>query len=231
MIASRQLSFYSDKMVLAMHLDAPTVTFSQGAVPQPAQILCAWFGSAELRAPVEEPYRRLWFSPSEANDKGLARDFGQVVERALAGQLDDWSATLTGELALVLLCDQFTRNIYRGTSSAFAGDARAQQLALAVIQRGDHHRLGLYQRAFLGMPLEHGESEEMQQRSVAFFDQLRKVRWNSAEETAQADSFYQYAVAHRDVIDRFGRYPHRNAALGRVSRPEERQWLAQGGGF
>ena len=198
---------------------------------QPSDVLRFWFGSPKLDAPVDDRHRQLWFTQSEALDDQIEREFSHLVEAALEGKLEAWRESVTGELAMVLLTDQFTRNIYRGTNKAFAGDHIAQELALAVIERGDHRQLGLYQRAFLGMPLEHGESPEIQDRSVAYFDELRRAHLDGAEGAAQAENFYRYAVAHRDVIEEFGRYPHRNAALGRASTPAEQEWLAKGGGF
>ncbi|HEY8569852.1 DUF924 family protein, partial [Microbulbifer sp.] len=100
-----------------------------------------------------------------------------------------------------------------------------------VIERGDDAQLGLFQRAFLGMPLEHAESEHMQRRSVDYFNRLRMDYLDGASGAAKAESFYQYALAHQKVIDEFGRYPHRNAPLGRESTTAEQAWLQQGGGF
>lgn len=198
---------------------------------QPADVLTFWFGSAQLDAPVAAGYRRLWFKSDEQLDRRIEEAFGPLVESALAGELNGWRQSLAGELALILLCDQFTRNIYRGTARAFAGDALAAEIAQEVVERGDETRLGLHQRAFVGMPLEHGESAEMQVRSVAFFEQLRRSYLDGAEGAAQAQDFYRYALAHQQVIEEFGRYPHRNAALGRESTPAEQQWLEHRGGF
>ncbi len=213
-------------------MDAPAAKKIQGSpMTQPADVLRFWFGSEHLDAPVADSHRQLWFTRDETLDQKIEEEFGPAVEAALAGELGDWRTSLAGELALVLLCDQFTRNIYRGTPRAFAGDPLAREVAMAVIGRGDDNLLGLYQRAFLGMPLEHGESLEMQQRSIEFFDRLRKSHLDGAEGAAQAENFYQYALAHREVIEEFGRYPHRNEALGRASTPAEQAWLEKGGGF
>lgn len=198
---------------------------------QPAEVLKFWFGSTQLDATVEPLYRQRWFTRSDAFDNRIEEDFGPRVEAALAGELGDWRGSPGGELALILLCDQFTRNIYRGSQRAFAGDPLARELAQATIERGDDQKMGLYQRAFLGMPLEHGESPQMQARSVAYFERLRRDYPDGAEGAAEAERFYQYALAHRKVIEEFGRYPHRNAALGRDSTPDEQRWLEQGGGF
>lgn len=196
-----------------------------------AEILTFWFGSAELDAPVDGGRTRLWFSRSDTFDREIDERFGADVEAALAGDLDSWRGKPASELALILLCDQFTRNIYRGTTRAFAGDALALETALAVIERGDDCKMGLYQRAFLGIPLEHSEAPGIQQRSVAYFERLRNNYLNGAEGAAAAESFYEYALAHQQVIDDFGRYPHRNDILGRPSTDAEQHWLDQGGGF
>ncbi|WP_193164828.1 DUF924 family protein [Microbulbifer hainanensis] len=198
---------------------------------KPAEVLKFWFGTDALNAPVDPAYRQRWFGGDEMFDRQIEEAFGPLVESALAGALQEWRQTLAGELALVLVCDQFTRNIYRGTRRAFAGDPLAAEVALAVVERGDDTRLGLHQRAFLGMPLEHGESAEMQARSLDYFDRLRRSHLDGAEGAAEAENFYKYAVAHQKVIEAFGRYPHRNAALGRESTPAEQHWLDQGGGF
>lgn len=197
----------------------------------PSEVLKFWFGTDQLEAPADELHQKLWFTRDETFDNEIEERFGHLVESAIAGELHEWRSSVPGELALVLLCDQFTRNVYRDTARAFAGDPLALDVALAVIERGDDRGLGLFQRAFLGMPLEHAESEEMQQRSVAYFNRLRMDYLNGAIGAAQAESFYQYALAHQKVIDEFGRYPHRNASLGRESTAAEHAWLEQGGGF
>ncbi|GAA5524460.1 hypothetical protein Maes01_01017 [Microbulbifer aestuariivivens] len=216
---------------------------------QPAEVLKFWFGSEQLQATSDKSLRQRWFARSEAFDSEIEQRFGHLVESALAGKLNDWRDTLMGELALVLVCDQFTRNIYRGTARAFAGDALALEVALAAIDRGDDRKLGLSQRAFLGLPLEHDERAQIQRRSVDYFKRLRDdyvaittdcttagssdatTDASQSAQAAQTESFYQYALAHQKVIDEFGRFPHRNAALGRATTAAEQAWLNQGGGF
>jgi len=200
-------------------------------MPEPKEILTFWFGRPQLDAVPDDRHRQRWFAGGRGFDQKIDEYFGDVVEAALGGGLDQWRQSLEGEMALVLVCDQFTRNIYRDTSRAFAGDPLALEVALAVMARGDDAQMGLYQRAFLGMPLEHSENPEMQRRSVDYFNRLRMDYLNGAEGAAQAENFYQYALAHREVIAEFGRYPHRNQALGRESTPAEQKWLEQGGGF
>ncbi|SHE74547.1 Uncharacterized conserved protein, DUF924 family [Microbulbifer donghaiensis] len=200
-------------------------------MPAPKEILTFWFGQPQLDAVPDDNHRQRWFAGGEELDRKIEKYFDSTVEAALDGDLAQWRETLEGELALVLVCDQFTRNIYRDSDRAYAGDPLALDVALSIIGRGDDREMGLYQRAFLGMPLEHSEEAAMQKRSVDYFNQLRLDYLDGAEGAAQAENFYQYAVAHRKVIDEFGRYPHRNAALGRESTPDEQKWLDQGGGF
>lgn len=197
----------------------------------PKEILTFWFGHPQLDTTPGEPYRQRWFASSREFDQTITDLFGDTVKAALNGKLSHWQQTLEGQMALVLVCDQFTRNIYRGNSLSFAGDPQALRIALDVIERGDDCRMGLCQRAFLGMPLEHSEAPDIQKRSVDYFRRLRADYPDGTEEAALAENFYQYALAHQRVIEQFGRYPHRNSALGRESTPEEQHWLEQGGGF
>ena len=197
--------------------------------PRASEVLDFWFGapgSAEHGRP-----RALWFSKSDALDAEIRSRFGTAIEDALRGALDRWAddrpASVTpaldrphATLALILLLDQFTRNAFRDTPRAFAGDARALSLAQRLVERGDDRRLSLHERQFAYLPFEHAESLPMQDRSVALFTQLA------------ADGLPEpldWAIKHRDVILRFGRYPHRNAILGRASTAEELAFLAQPG--
>lgn len=202
----------------------------------PAAPIEFWFGSVDLHHPPPEPLRKRWFQRSDRFDEEIRSRFGTAVELALNGQLADWRDTLVGQLGLILLCDQFTRNIYRGSAKAFAGDAQALEISQALVRDNAHTQLGLHQRAFAGMPLEHSELAEVQNQSVAYFDQIqRDYAANSPDSTEKdakaATEYYRFAVAHQNVIQQFGRYPHRNQALGRQSTPEEQDWLDNGGGF
>jgi uncharacterized protein (DUF924 family) len=146
--------------------------------------------------------------------------FGALIESALRGECDAWSATPRGALAQIVLLDQFTRNVFRDTPRAFAGDARALAVAQALVDSGHDRALSLHERWFVYLPFEHAESLPLQDRSVALFTQL-------AANGLVAP--LAWAVKHRDVIARFGRFPHRNAILGRASSPEEESFLAQPG--
>ncbi|MFV8783739.1 DUF924 family protein [Microbulbifer sp. SA54] len=193
-------------------------------------VLSFWFGGAALDQTPPTALRKRWFSGDKAFDEEIRRQFGHVVEVALSRGMPDWGDTLQAQLALVLLCDQFTRNIYRGSALAFAGDPRALATSQAIVGHSDLSALGLHQRAFFGMPLEHSESPEVQAQSVAYFQRLMED-YEGTPESQLARSYFQFAVKHRDVINAFGRFPHRNTALGRTSTADEQRWLSAGGGF
>lgn len=190
------------------------------AAPGPAHVREFWFG--------EPPYaaRAEWFRKDDAFDEQIRHRFGVQIDAAVKGRLPPaWDADTPGRLAQLLLLDQFTRNVHRGQAAAFAGDARALALARAMVERGEDRSLPPLQRWFVYLPFEHAEDLAEQDRSVALFETL------AAEEPALADAL-DYARRHRDVIVRFGRFPHRNAALGRESTPEEAAYLQQpGAGF
>lgn len=181
-------------------------------------ILDFWFGrpgTAEYGTT-----RDFWFRKDPALDAELRARFGATVETALAGGLEDWSAPRPA-LARILLLDQLTRNIFRDTPRAFAGDALALSLAEKAIGRGADRSLASVERWFMYMPFVHAESSEAQARGVSLFRRLR-------DETGLADPL-PWAQRHADVILRFGRFPHRNAILGRASTPEEIAFLATPG--
>lgn len=189
------------------------------------EILAFWFPDDDN----DEAAVRRWFTRDEAFDEAIRTRFGTWVERALAGELEEWSATPRGRLAQILLLDQFTRNLFRGSPRTFAGDARARALTLDGIDRGDDVALPPAQRVFFYLPLEHAEDPALQERSVALFEQLAHEAPQA--ERARYDNFADYARGHRDAIARFGRFPHRNAVLGRATTPDEQAYLDAGGGF
>jgi uncharacterized protein (DUF924 family) len=172
------------------------------------EILSFWFSGRV------EP---LWFSSEPALDAELRERFGTLVSAAFAGELDDWLETPEGALALVILLDQFPRNIYRGTPAAFAADAKARDVAERALARGHDHQVEPARRMFFYLPFEHSEQLADQERSLALF-------------TALGDAeLLDYAVRHHEIIARFGRFPHRNAVLGRPSTLEEQAFLTQPG--
>lgn len=183
----------------------------------PQEILDFWFGapgSAEFGSS-----RAQWFRKDLAFDALIAQRFGATVNAALAGELRDWEATAAGSLARIVVLDQFTRNMFRETPRAFAGDPFALSTAQSILARGDDAMLLPVQRTFVYLPFEHAEDLALQQRSVALFSAL-------AAEHASLQGNLDYAIRHRDVIQRFGRFPHRNALLGRPSTAEELAFLA-----
>jgi len=165
-----------------------------------------------------------WFRKDAAFDAAIRARFAPVIERALAGGATEWDADLRGALARIVVLDQFTRNAFRDTPRAFAGDALAQQAALAMTESGRDRLLQPVERWFAYMPLEHAEDLTLQERSVGLFSALAK--------DAELGDILDYAERHRDIIARFGRFPHRNAILGRASTPDELEFLKQpGSGF
>jgi uncharacterized protein (DUF924 family) len=185
------------------------------------EILDFWFGRPD--APDYGKSRAAWFRKDAAFDVAVRSRFGGAIDTALAGGFVEW-ADPRGTVARVLLLDQFTRNSYRDTARSFAGDALALALAQHAIARNDDASLVPVERWFLYIPFEHAESMAAQEQSIELFARL-------AAETGLADPLV-WAERHAAVIRRFGRFPHRNAILGRTSTPEEVAFLATpGSGF
>jgi len=174
----------------------------------PADILNFWL--VEIKP-------KQWFVKDAHFDAEIAERFGASVRAALAGQLENWATTADGCVALILMLDQFTRNIYRDTPKAFAGDARALALSLECQKRGYLADADGDRRHFMLMPMMHSEDIAVQDASLPLF------KTHAGKNTAK------YAVRHRDIIARFGRFPHRNAILGRTSTPQEIVFLTQPG--
>lgn len=190
----------------------------------PQDVLDFWFlpaGSAGHGEP-----RAQWFRKDDAFDASIKQRFGALVEQAVAGGLRDWDELGPhGALARIVLLDQFTRNAYRGKPESFGGDALALAAAQQLVDTGDHLQLMPVQRWFAYLPFEHAEDARMQQQSVALFRAL-------AQANPGYDEVLDYAHRHCGVIARCGRFPHRNAILGRTSTLDEIDYLAQpGSGF
>jgi uncharacterized protein (DUF924 family) len=165
-----------------------------------------------------------WFSTDPALDARIREEFGALVEQALKGELDHWTRMTEGRLALIVLLDQFCRNIHRGTARAFAGDKRALKLCVEGSISNDYQALSAIQRVFFFMPLQHAESAGVQDKSVRIYNALAEGVSATQRETFL--TFAQFAELHRDVIASFGRFPHRNRHLGRANTPEEEAYLA-----
>jgi uncharacterized protein (DUF924 family) len=187
------------------------------AADEARSVLAFWFGAADGADEADRAERREWFQKDAAFDAGIRTRFGPLIARALAGGLGDWCDTPRGALARVVVLDQFTRNAFRDSAAAFSGDERARATANAAIERGFDRMLAPVERRFLYMPFEHSEAIEDQSRSVALFRRL-------AEETGLDDPL-EWAERHAEVIRRFGRFPHRNAILGRESTQQELEFL------
>ncbi|MFQ2000913.1 DUF924 family protein [Aeromonas veronii] len=199
---------------------------------QPWQPLLAfWFGDEAddvLRATRQAP---LWWGKSSETDALLASRFGEQAEAAAEGSLAHWADLPSGRLALILLLDQLPRNIHRGTPAAFAQDPLARDLCLKGLSIGADKSLSPLERVFFYLPLEHAESREQQARSVALFEALAAEQAGTPAQATFA-GFAYFARRHQVIIERFGRFPHRNDILGRTSTPEEAAFLLQpGSGF
>lgn len=186
-----------------------------------------WFGLSSQAAEVAAQKHGLWFAKRTTQDAEARERFGVFVDAALAGGLDDWCAEPDGWLALLLLLDQLPRMIHRDTPRAFAGDARARALALAGLAEGREAQLPAIRQVFVYLVLEHGEDLALQDEAVRRFRQLHEQA--APGEQAAFAGFLYYAERHRAVVARFGRFPHRNAILGRPSTPEEQAFLKEPG--
>lgn len=183
-------------------------------------VLDFWFGAEGT--PPHSQVRAEWFRKDAAFDAQIAPRFGALVNQALAGGLTHWAAQPAGALARIVLLDQFTRNMFRDTARAFAGDALALVAARALVADGSDTALRPEQRVFAYLPFEHDERLAMQDESVRLFTAL-------AAEAPALQNMLDYAHKHRAVIARFGRFVHRNELLGRVSTAEELAFLKEPG--
>lgn len=182
------------------------------------EILAFWFGAVP-GSPNYGQTREVWFEQSTVFDAEVRRCLGAAHETAAAGRLDDWANSARGALALVILLDQVPRNIFRGTARSFATDEKAGGVAAMALARGFDRALMPVERMFLYLPFEHSERIEDQRRSLELFESL--------EADPATAGCLAWARRHHEVIARFGRFPHRNAALGRATTPEEAAFLAE----
>jgi uncharacterized protein (DUF924 family) len=189
------------------------------------EVLETWFGNVCENPDALSGRMPWWFGPDQARDRQLANHYGDHCEAALAGQLGGWQAAPLSRLALILLLDQFPRNLFRGTPLAFSGDDRAAMLCLSGVQAGLDRQLLPVERVFFYMPLQHAEDAVTQQVSVKLFRGLADEQSASSEYAG----FAGYAKKHLDIIDRFGRFPHRNETLGRPATADEISYLEEGG--
>lgn len=195
---------------------------SASPIVSPEAVLDMWFGPAP--ANVTPAIRQQWFKKDADFDARLRREFGSTWAAAANGELDAWAQTPETLVALVIVLDQFSRNLWRGDARSWAQDPKTQQLVLDGLERGADQELPLNLRVFLYMPLMHAEDVALQQRCVDLFQALSELDAGLANN-------HKYAVMHLDVIAKFGRFPHRNQYVGRTSTAAELEYLASGGGF
>jgi uncharacterized protein (DUF924 family) len=186
----------------------------EGNVERHEALLAFWFGTG---TPEHLRPRRAWFTTDPAFDAEIRSRFHDDLQRALLGELSAWTNTRESCLALVILCDQVPRNLFRNDAKAFSTDPLARGAARIALDRGDDQVLAPVQRWFLYLPFEHSENLDDQRRSVVLFEQLR--------DDPDSSLAIEFAYKHLAIIERFGRFPHRNLALGRTSTPEEEAFL------
>ena len=191
-------------------------------------VLDFWFGQGSMDAAGLEQRMRFWFGADDeaiqhVRDEEVRERFGALAARAALGELDHWASSPHRLLALILLLDQFPRQIHRGTAQAFWQDPKALELSLGGMHHGADAALDLPERLFFYMPLQHAESVDMQEESVAAFRRLRDEA--PALLRPVFEQAHAHALKHQEIIVRFGRFPHRNAVLGRDSSAEEVAWL------
>jgi uncharacterized protein (DUF924 family) len=187
-------------------------------VERAEEVLEFWFGRED--EPGYGEFREAWFKKDPKFDRQIRDRFETVYEEAAMGGLDGWKEEAQSCLALVILLDQFPRNMFRGDPRSYATDRKAQETAEYAVERALDRELPPFQRAFLYMPFMHSEDLEHQRRSAELFRTL--------EGSGESDSA-GYAVRHMEIIERFGRFPHRNEVLGRRTTPEEAEFLTQPG--
>ena len=196
---------------------------------QPDDILDYWIGPRDASPDAIKVFSAKWYRGGDTVDSEIRERFGKALEQGLLGLLLPWGETARGAAAHVILLDQFARHAFRDTAKAFSGDALARAIAVRAVERGLHLEMTTPERVFLYHPFEHSEDPGDQDLSVALFEELAETVPD--EWTEFVNGFTGYARAHREVIARFGRFPHRNALLDRETTSEEQEYLDAGGGF
>lgn len=190
------------------------------------KVLDLWFPEREYGAPQIDGRMDMWFGNSDELDARLHIEFSEEIQNASDERLSHWAADPKGRLALIILIDQFRRNVYRGTARAFSHDKMALRLSVEGIVQKLDKQLSSIERVFFYMPLQHAESLRIQQKSVQVFQRLANAVTPTLKETFE--TFAQFAELHHDIIAQFRRFPHRNKVLGRESTPEEAAYLDDG---
>ena len=190
-------------------------------------ILSFWFKEQELSAPQIDRRMDMWFSEDPVFDHEIEKEFTDDIDAACAGNLNHWAAESHGRLALIILIDQFRRNIHRNTAEAFSKDRLALKLCVEGAMEKKDKGLTPIQRVFFYMPLQHAESRKVQAKSLELYNRLAEAVSPTYRETFLTVA--QFAELHKDIIDRFGRFPHRNKLLNRENTAEEAEYLAGDG--
>jgi uncharacterized protein (DUF924 family) len=207
----------------------PLYLFAQSEIEseKQAEVLTFWFGKLDGEDSYPQDKVKSWFMKNPAFDREIQEKFEPLVIQAAGGKLDGWKATPRGRLALVVLLDQFPRNIYRNSLKAFSLDPISIKIVLEGIKNGDDLKLYPIERSVFYLPLMHSESKEMQNISVIKYGELVKNAPKSLQNNFLGN--YDYALRHQKIVEQFGRFPHRNQVLGRKSTPEEIQFLKEPG--
>ena len=187
-------------------------------------VLAFWFRQRALSAPQIDHRMNIWFGEDSLFDQEIEREFKNDIEAASAGRLMHWANAPQGRLALILLLDQFRRNIYRGTAAAFSHDRMALRLCVEGAMKKQDSGLSPIERVFFYLPLQHAESKKVQAKSVALYSRLARAVTPTYRETFE--TIAQFAELHAGIVETFGRFPHRNALLGRENTAEEAEYLA-----
>jgi uncharacterized protein (DUF924 family) len=201
------------------------------ALPSPSTVHAFWFGGSASSPDVLKTHAPLWFKGGEAFDRLLTAQFQPLLETLSAGPLaHDWAGRGARQrLSAIIVLDQMSRNIFRGSPRAFAQDMLALHLCKEGLAAGEDRGLSETERVFFYLPLEHSEAMADQEQAVTLFKRLASDARDEFKDFTK--NTLDYAHQHLDAIRQFGRFPHRNAAVGRESTPDEQEWLAEGGGF
>ena len=203
------------------------MTHPQASLPSPADVLEFWFGTLNDSGRADSAHSQRWWRKDPSFDASIRERFAPLHAAIANGERETWLEQPRERLAYVIVLDQFSRNMFRDTARMFAADARALDAARGGVAHGDDRRLAADERSFLYMPFMHSEALADQERCIELFAQFARELPESERESARAQR--QYAERHRDIVRRFGRFPHRNRLLGRESTPEEQEFLKQPG--
>lgn len=211
-------------MAVKLLSDALEATITDDDQIRIDEVLTFWFMKKELSAPQIDGRMDVWFGDDQVFDHEVTKEFADEVERASEGELDHWAHEPRGRLALILLLDQFRRNMYRNTPEAFAKDKLALKLCVEGAAEKMDKGLSPIQRAFFYMPLQHAESRKVQRKSCEMYRHLAKDVSPTYKETF--DTITQFAELHADIVEQYGRFPHRNKVLNRANTAEEDEYLS-----